>query len=92
MVVNVCFLLAYTFGCHSFRHLVGGKLDCFSCDGVAQTRYSLWTKVTVLNNRHAMWAWLSLFTVAGVDLYIRYVVMSDPLGIAAALKSVGVPL
>ncbi|MEA3198917.1 MAG: hypothetical protein QOE90_345 [Thermoplasmata archaeon] len=92
MLVNVGFLMAYTFGCHSFRHLIGGKLDCFSCDGAASTRYSLWTKVTVLNDRHALWAWLSLFTVAGVDLYIRYVVMSDPLGIAAALKSAGVPL
>ena len=92
MVVNVGFLMAYTFGCHSFRHLVGGKLDCFSCDGVSSARYSLWTKVTVLNGRHAVWAWLSLLTVAGTDVYIRYVVMSDPLGIAAALTHLGVPL
>ncbi len=31
MVVNVCFLSAFTFGCNSLRHLVGGRLDCFSC-------------------------------------------------------------
>jgi len=92
MLVNVAFLMAYTFGCHSFRHLVGGKLDCFTCDPVAQTRYKLWTRVTMLNNRHALWAWLSLTTVWGVDVYIRYVVMEDKFGIAAALKSMGVPL
>ena len=75
MLVNVLFLGAYTFGCHSFRHLVGGKLDCYSCDSPSMTRHSWWSKVTVLNQRHALWAWLSLFTVALVDVYIRYVVM-----------------
>jgi len=75
MLVNVVFIAFYTFGCHSFRHLVGGKLDMFSCDPLAKWRYGLWSKVTMLNDRHALWAWLSLFTVAGVDVYIRYVVM-----------------
>src|SRR5262249_39778329 len=46
MLVNVAFLMLYTFGCHSFRHLVGGKLDCYSCDGIARYRYGLWSKVT----------------------------------------------
>jgi hypothetical protein len=76
MLVNVAILMLYTFGCHSFRHLVGGKLDCYSCDGIAKWRYGAWSKVTMLNGRHALWAWLSLFTVAGVDLYIRFVVMN----------------
>ena len=31
MLVNVILLTIYTFSCHSLRHLVGGKLDCFSC-------------------------------------------------------------
>lgn len=75
MLVNVAFIAFYTLGCHSFRHLIGGKLDEFSCDPLAKWRYGWWSKVTMLNGRHAMWAWLSLFTVAGTDVYIRYVVM-----------------
>ena len=31
MLVNIVLLTTYTFSCHSLRHLVGGKLDCFSC-------------------------------------------------------------
>lgn len=81
MLLNVAFLMFYTFGCHSLRHLVGGKVDCFSCDSINQYRYGMWSKVTMLNGRHALWAWLSLLTVAGVDVYIRYVVMGggDPM-------------
>lgn len=90
MLLNIVFLLSYTFGCHSFRHLIGGRLDCFSCDSVASTRYSLWSKVTILNGRHAMWAWLSLATVAGVDVYIRYVVI--PLGQQGITTILGVPI
>ncbi|GIT32125.1 MAG: hypothetical protein Ct9H300mP2_2040 [Candidatus Neomarinimicrobiota bacterium] len=29
--INPILLAGYTFGCHAFRHLAGGKLDCFSC-------------------------------------------------------------
>ena len=90
MLVNVVFLAFYTLGCHSFRHLVGGKLDCFSCDGIDRHRYGLWSKVTMLNGRHALWAWLSLATVAGVDVYIRYVVI--PAQQAGVTTFLGVPL
>ncbi|HUR67896.1 MAG TPA: succinate dehydrogenase [Candidatus Thermoplasmatota archaeon] len=72
MLVNVAFLMLYTFGCHSFRHLVGGKLDMYSCDPLARWRYGWWSRVTMLNERHALWAWLSLFTVALVDVYINW--------------------
>jgi hypothetical protein len=68
MLVNVLCLSAYTFGCHAFRHLAGGARDCLSC---SRTRYQLWRGVTVLNVRHELWAWVSMFTVWGVDLYIR---------------------
>ncbi len=30
MLVNVILLSGYTFGCHAWRHLVGGGLDCYS--------------------------------------------------------------
>jgi hypothetical protein len=74
MVVNVTFLVLYSFGCHSWRHLVGGKLDEFTCDPLARFRYGWWSRVTMLNQRHALWAWLSLLTVAGVDVYIRWLI------------------
>ncbi len=76
MVVNVVLLAAFTFGCNSFRHLVGGSLDCFSCDAVSQTRYTFWQYVTRLNQRHAFWAMASLFSVALTDVYIRWVGMT----------------
>ena len=74
MLVNVVFLMLYTFGCHSFRHLVGGKIDVFSCDPLAKWRYGFWSKVTMLNDRHALWAWLSLISVASTDVYIRFLI------------------
>ncbi|HEY7200824.1 MAG TPA: hypothetical protein VIC57_11450, partial [Candidatus Dormibacteraeota bacterium] len=58
--------------CHAFRHLAGGGLDCLSCH---RARYRLWRGVTVLNIRHGAWAWISMFTVWGVDLYIRLLIL-----------------
>jgi len=73
LLLNVVFLCFYTFGCHSCRHLIGGKLDCYSCDALSKTRYGLWKQVSFLNERHAMWAWISLFGVALTDVYVRCV-------------------
>ena len=71
MLANVLLLTTYTFSCHSLRHLVGGKLDCFSCTTFGPPRYSAWRWVTFLNERHMLWAWMSLFSVGLTDLYIR---------------------
>jgi hypothetical protein len=73
MIVNVALLSAYTLGCHSLRHLVGGRLDCFTCDPFRKAQYSVWGRVTMLNQRHMLWAWLSLAWVAFTDFYIRTV-------------------
>lgn len=73
MIVNVVLLSNYTFGCHAYRHLVGGKLDCFSCTGEAKRRHKIWEFVSKLNEHHMLWAWLSLFSVAATDFYIRQV-------------------
>jgi len=70
-VANVVLLSLYTFGCHAWRHLSGGCMNCFSCSGAAKTRHSLWERVTHLNENHALWAWLSLFSVVLTDLYVR---------------------
>jgi len=73
MLVNVILLSTYSASCHSLRHLVGGKLDCFSCVTLGPPRRSAWGFVTKLNQHHMLWAWLSLFSVALTDLYIRLV-------------------
>src|SRR5688500_11925101 len=58
LALNVFLLSSYTLGCHSLRHLVGGRKDevsksalngCYRC-------------VTGLNRWHQRWAWASLFS------------------------------
>ena len=71
LVTNVVLLSMFTFGCNSLRHLVGGRLDCFTCSAAAQTRHKLYRRVTFLNGRHMQWAWISLGWVVVCDLYIR---------------------
>jgi len=75
MLVNVLFLSGYTLGCHSLRHLVGGRMDCFSCIANGQNkvspRYGVWRYVTKLNESHQLFAWLSLCSVGFTDFYIR---------------------
>ncbi len=73
MTVNVVLLSCYTFSCHSLRHLVGGKLDCFSCAVAGGPRYKAWRGVSILNERHMLFAWMSLFSVGLTDFYIKLV-------------------
>jgi hypothetical protein len=73
MLTNAALLTGYTFGCHSWRHLIGGRLDCFTCDGVTTPRYRLWWSATWLNERHMAFAWFSLVWVAFTDLYVYLV-------------------
>ncbi|MCH8330033.1 MAG: succinate dehydrogenase [Bacteroidetes bacterium] len=72
LLINPILLGSYTFGCHSFRHLIGGNMNCMSCSKI---RYSGWKKVSWLNERHQMFAWLSLFWVGFSDFYVRMVSM-----------------
>ena len=78
MLVNAALLTGYTFGCHSWRHLIGGRLDCFSCGNAMSSSYSLWNGSTWLNERHMAFAWVSLVWVAFTDFYI-YLVSSGAL-------------
>jgi hypothetical protein len=73
LLVNVVLLSTYALSCHSLRHLAGGKLDCFSCVSFGPARFSAWQGLTALNERHMLFAWLSLFSVGLADLYIRAV-------------------
>jgi hypothetical protein len=73
MLVNVVLLTTYTLSCHSLRHLAGGKLDCFSCTAFGKRRHSAWSFLTILNERHMLFAWMSLISVGFADFYIRMV-------------------
>ena len=75
LCINVALLGSYTFGCHSWRHLIGGRLNCFSCDGLAKKRYGAYQRVSWLNSKHMRFAWLSLFWVTFTDIYVRLVSM-----------------
>lgn len=70
LLANVILLTGFTFGCHAFRHLIGGGKDCFSCHPV---RKKGWEFSTFFNKHHMKWAWLSLFSVCFADLYVRLV-------------------
>ena len=43
LLANVTLLSLYTFSCHSFRHLVGGRLNSFSKSSTGKVRYRLWS-------------------------------------------------
>src|SRR6266446_8548423 len=75
LLINPTLLAAYTFGCHSWRHLVGGRLDCFSCDASSGLRHAVWRPVSWLNAHHMGFAWVSLFWVGFSDVYVRLVSM-----------------
>jgi hypothetical protein len=73
MLTNIILLSLYSFSCHSWRHLIGGKLDCFSCSASSKTRHYGWKITSSLNENHMLFAWLSLFSVGLTDFYIRLV-------------------
>ena len=75
MVINVALIASYTFGCHSFRHLIGGRKDCMTDCGKATLAGSAFKKASWFNARHMQFAWLSLVWVMVTDLYIRLVSM-----------------
>jgi hypothetical protein len=81
ILANSTALTLYSFSCHSARHLVGGKLDCFSCSATTRARHSVWRGASVLNERHMLFAWMSFITVCSADLYVRLVAsgtITDP--------------
>jgi hypothetical protein len=78
LAANVILLGSYTLGCHSLRHLVGGRHDVLSDKPVRKACYEGCSK---LNRRHMLFAWCSLFGVALSDVYVRLCsmgIISDP--------------
>jgi hypothetical protein len=72
LIVNPILLGSYTLGCHSLRHLIGGRLDEMSKKPLRKSCYDC---VSHLNHRHMMFAWISLFWVGFTDLYVRMCAM-----------------
>jgi hypothetical protein len=68
LAVNVVLLSCYTLGCHVMRHIVGGVHDEVSKHPVCDRAYEC---STILNYKHQLFAWGSLFSVAFADVYIR---------------------
>ncbi|MFO0846704.1 MAG: hypothetical protein U0797_30770 [Gemmataceae bacterium] len=68
LAVNVVLLGGYALGCHSLRHLVGGRFDQLSQSPVRHKAYDC---ASCLNRGHRNWAWCSLVWVAFSDLYVR---------------------
>jgi len=68
LTINPILLGGYTFGCHSFRHLIGGRRDSLASLGSRKKAYDC---VSCLNRKHMLWAWLSLFWVGFTDFYVR---------------------
>ena len=78
LAVNVVLLSSYTLGCHSIRHVVGGRKDEVSKSAVRETCYNC---STALNYKHQLFAWMSLFSVAFSDVYVRLLsmgILHDP--------------
>src|SRR5262249_34402642 len=72
LLTNVVLLGGYTLGCHSFRHLVGGRLDQLTR---APLQHKAYQCSSCLNRWHVTWAWCSLVWVAFSDLYVRLCAM-----------------
>jgi hypothetical protein len=68
LATNVGLLASYTFGCHSLRHLIGGGRDEISKSPLCAIGYAC---ASSFNSRHMLFAWLSLFSVALSDIYVR---------------------
>ena len=77
LMLNPILIAGYTFGCHSLRHIVGGRKDCFAGgDGCgSDLHFKAWSLVSLLNRNHAVFAMSSLVVVGLADLVVRLVAM-----------------
>jgi hypothetical protein len=72
-LANVVLVSAYTFSCHSLRHLIGGNKDCYTCLRGGNARRRVYNGVTKLNLRHPQWAWFSMISLLLTDVYFRLI-------------------
>jgi hypothetical protein len=71
ILASTSLLTLYSLSCHSLRHLIGGRLDCFSCVVAGGPRKQSWDFVSRLNEHHMGFAWWSLLGVCFADFYVR---------------------
>ncbi len=72
LLIDIVLLGGYVFGCHAFRHLIGGRIDCFSCTAMNQQSHGIWKGVSELNKKHAFFALASMISIVVADLSLRY--------------------
>ncbi len=75
LTINVVLIASYTFGCHSFRHLIGGRKDLMSNCGKSTIALASFKQATWFNARHMQFAWASLLWVMVTDVYVRLLSM-----------------
>ena len=68
ITMNAILLGSYSLSCHSLRHIIGGRKDEVSKNGLQLACY---TGCSAMNRKHQLFAWLSLFWVAFTDFYVR---------------------
>ncbi|MFN8614674.1 MAG: hypothetical protein U0003_02030 [Vampirovibrionales bacterium] len=73
VALDTIFLTLYVFSCHSWRHLLAGKLNCFTCSAFDHSRHQAYQRQSLLNESHAQYFWLSLLAVWFAEFYIRQV-------------------
>ena len=60
LLADSLLLTGYSFSCHSLRHIVGGRIDCFSCSAVEPDPTRRLAEAQRAQARHMAWAWTSL--------------------------------
>ena len=70
---NPILLACYAFGCHSIRHLITGSRDCYSCSAQGNLSHKGGKITTWLNQRHELFAWISMIWIVIADFYVRLV-------------------
>ncbi len=74
LLVNVVLIASYTFGCHSFRHLIGGAHRLHVVRPADGSRSALGSARRGSTSATCIFAWTSLFWVGFTDVYVRLVV------------------
>ena len=71
LILDTVFLSFYVLSCHAFRHLLGGGSNCYSCSSFQTLEHKGYKIISILNEYHGTWFWLSLISVMVADFYIR---------------------
>ncbi len=70
ITLDVVLLSLYVFSCHSWRHILGGQIDCFSSCPINEARGHAFQRQSILNAKHGLFGWVSLGFVIVADIYL----------------------